>query len=79
MIIQFLYSVGGKKFIIAGWFVSFVMIVSTVLLCIGKIDAAQWLVAIDKAGWAAGGYIGLNVVQKIGDAFGDRKIPPGTP
>ena len=66
---------GGRKFVLAGGVVTFILVACTVLLCVGLIDGGQWLSALDRVLWLAGGYIFGNVAQKIGDAFGDRKTP----
>ena len=64
---------GGRKFTFALAVTGFILFAGVSLLLADKVDSTTWLKSIDRAVWLAGGYLGVNVVQKIGDAFGDRK------
>ena len=72
---ELIASVGGRKWILTGLLCGFILVAGSVLLWVGKVSGDQWLGALDRAVWVAGGYLGANVLQKVGDAFGDRGGP----
>ena len=64
---------GGRKFTLTLTVVGFILLAATTMLVFGKLEPDHWLTSLDKVVLVAAGYLGANVVQKVGDAIGGKR------